>query len=91
MPRRDKLSVSVIVVPCEGSGASNHGYCPMCGRGTSGADPLPVDPDHEDVIAAHDRPDIIAMIVRGDFDARRREIPVRPYAPTGTTNGARTP
>lgn len=56
-----------ILVPCEGSGARNSGYCPMCGRGTFGAGALPVEPDNEEVIAAHDRLDIIAMIDRGDF------------------------
>jgi hypothetical protein len=50
-----------IMVPCEGSGADGHPWgssfvCPMCGE--LFASPIP----------EHDRDDVIARLLRGDFD-----------------------
>ena len=55
--------VDPLFVSCEGSGAEPHGYfgsyiCPMCGASFNRSDPLP----------KHRRPDILAMIDRGDYD-----------------------
>lgn len=49
-----------IWILCEGAGSELH-YCPMCAR---------TDIVVGGVITAHNRQDVLAMIDRGDFDAR---------------------
>ena len=64
------VSAEPILIPCEGAGCPTHpvtstyqfaqGMCQMCGR--------VVNVDAERIAAEHDRPDIIAMLLRGDYD-----------------------
>lgn len=59
-----------ILVPCEGSGGPTHlsskitgrleGTCAMCGQR--------VELNNGDAAPDHDRPDILAMLARGDYD-----------------------
>ena len=49
-----------LMIRCEGSGAPNVGYCQMCAATFPGAPTIP----------NHDRMDVLAMLARGDFDAR---------------------
>lgn len=55
-----------IWVECEGTGSyGGDGYCPMCG---AVGDALPVTQvDGFLLVDTHQRKDILAMIVRGDF------------------------
>lgn len=55
-----------IVIRCEGSACPTHnhghafGTCAMCGR--------MVVTDDDGIAYVHDRPDVLAMLRRGDFD-----------------------
>lgn len=51
--------IDPLFVLCEGSDADSD-YCPMCGDTFVLAPPIP----------PHRRPDILAMLDRGDFDVR---------------------
>lgn len=63
-----------IMVPCEGSGGPTHltskitgrleGTCSMCGQR--------VELNNGDAAPVHDRPDILAMLARGDYDRWER-------------------
>lgn len=64
------MSAEPILIPCEGSGQPGHypdvtAMCKMCGRWHF--------VDAHDNLVPHDRPDIIAMIDRGDFDVKTRK------------------
>jgi len=48
-----------LFISCEGSGAVSPGWCPMCA--------MPVE--RLSIIPDHQRPDLLAMLARGDFDA----------------------